>query len=207
MYSKVINIAHELILQRGIRSITMNEIAAEAGMSKRTLYEIFSNKEDLLEKLLEVLYEEHRNTINTIIEGTQSCIIGLLNVLKHKLEEHKHKHEPGKEFFFSDLKKIYPKVAEKHTKYRDSYLVFMAKHLEKGVEQQTVRSDLNLKLASVLLIAQIEGLDNIKIIKQFNIAEIFTTIIVSFCRGISTNKGLVEIDRFINENQVFFEKI
>ncbi|MDR3227547.1 MAG: TetR/AcrR family transcriptional regulator [Prevotellaceae bacterium] len=207
MYDKIINIAHELILQRGIRSVTMDEIAAEAGISKRTLYETFANKEDLLEKLLEYMWNEHRNVVKDIIEKTPSCLIGILDILKYVTEEHKHKFESqSKESFFYDLKKFYPKVAEKSKAQRDIYFLFMAKHLEKGVEQQTVRSDLNLNLVSTLLIAQIEGLHSIKAIQQFHPQEIFTTLILSFCRGISTKNGLAEIEQFVSENKIFSQK-
>lgn len=207
MYDKIINIAHEFVLQRGIRSVTMDEIAAEAGISKRTLYEMFANKEDLLEKLLEHIWTEHRNIVRDIIEKTPSCLIGILNILKYVTEEHKHQMESKyKESFNYDLKKFYPKVAEKSKEYRDKYFLFMAKHLEKGVEQQTVRNDLNLNLVSTLLIAQIEGLNTIKAIQQFHPQEIFTTLILSFCRGISTKNGLAEIEQFVSENKIFSQK-
>ena len=206
MYNKIINTARELIMQRGIRSVTMDEIAAEAGISKRTLYETFVNKEDLLAKLLEFLWVEHNNAINNIIANTPSCIIGILNVLKYSMEAHNHKFEPKKEYFFSDLKKVYPKVAEKGRKYRDGYLFFLTKHLEKGIEQKTVRGDLKLELISTLLIAQVEGLNNISLIHKFHPQEVFSTLFLSFCRGISTEKGLKEIEQFVSENQVFAQK-
>ena len=204
MYNKIINIARELFLLRGIRSVTMDEIAAEVGISKRTLYEKFANKEYLLEKLLEHIWTEHRNVVKQIIEMTPSCLIGILNILKHVTEEHKHESTiKSKECFFIDLQKFYPKVAEKNKEYLDMYLSFMATHLEKGVEQKTVRNDLNLSLVSTLLVAQIEGLHGIKAIKQFHPHEIFTTLIISFCRGISTEKGLKEIENFVIENKAY----
>lgn len=206
MYNKIINIACELIMQRGIRSVTMDEIAAEAGISKRTLYETFVNKEDLLEKLLEYLWNVHNHAVKNIIDNTPSCIVGILNVLKHSMEEHQRKYEPKKEYFFSDLKKIYPNVAEKSKKYREGYLRFIVEHLEKGVEQKTVRNDLNLELTSTLLIAQIEGLNSIGSIRQFHPMEIFSTLFLSFCRGISTEKGLTEIEQFVKENQIFTQR-
>ncbi|MDR2651987.1 MAG: TetR/AcrR family transcriptional regulator [Prevotellaceae bacterium] len=204
MHDKIINIARELFLQRGIRSVTMDEIASEAGISKRTLYETFANKEDLLEKLLENIWAEHRYIVRQIIETTQSCLIGILNIMKYVTEEHKNDlTSKAKECFFMDLKKFYPKVAEKNKEYLDLYMSFMAEHLEKGVEQQTVRNDLNLRLVSTLLIAQVEGLHIIKDIKQFHPREIFTTLIISFCRGISTEKGLKEIEDFVSENKAY----
>ena len=193
-------------MQRGIRSVTMDEIAAEAGISKRTLYEMFVNKEELLENLLEFLWTEHSSIVKNIIENTPSCIIGILTVLKQKLGEHQHKYEPKQEHFFSDLKKIYPNVAEKSKQYSEKYLHFMAKHLETGVKQKTVRNDVNLELASTLLIAQLEGLNSIKSIRQFHPTEIFSTLVLSFCRGISTEKGLMEIEEFVKENQIFSQK-
>lgn len=206
MYDKIIKIACELIMQYGIRSVTMDEIAAEAGISKRTLYEMFVSKEDLLEKLLEFLWTEHSHAVKNIIENTPSCIIGILNVLIYSLKAHQNKYEPKREYFFNDLKKIYPNVAEKSKQYNEGYLTFMAKHLEKGVKQKTVRNDLNLELASTLLIAQIEGLNSIKSIRQFHPNEIFSTLFLSFCRGISTEKGLMEIEQFVKENQMFLHQ-
>jgi AcrR family transcriptional regulator len=204
MYDKIINIARELFLLRGIRSVTMDEIAAEAGISKRTLYETFANKEDLLEKLLEYMWNEHRRVVMHIFDTTQSCLLGILNVLKHVTETHRNDlTAKSTECFFIDLQKYYPKVAEKSRMNKALYLSFMSKHLEKGVEQQTVRNDLNLHLVSTLLIAQVEGLNIIKEIKQFHPREIFTTLVISFCRGISTAKGLKEIEDFVAENKAY----
>ncbi|MDR0420705.1 MAG: TetR/AcrR family transcriptional regulator [Prevotellaceae bacterium] len=204
MYNKIITIAGDMFLQRGIRSVTMDEIAAEAGISKRTLYEMFANKEDLLEKLLEKKWSEHHSIVKRIIDTTPSCIIGILNTLKYVAEETKNEtFSKARECFLIDLKKFYPKATEKNNKYRDIYFTFMAGHLKKGVEQQTVRNDLNLDLISTLLLAQIEGLDSIKSIRQFHPREIFTTIIISFCRGISTEKGLKEIESFVSENKAY----
>jgi AcrR family transcriptional regulator len=182
----------------------MDEIAAEAGISKRTLYEMFANKEDLLEKLLESMWFKHRNVVKQITDTTPSCIIGILNILKYVAEETKNEiSTKANECFSIDLKKFYPKVAEKHKEYTEKYLSFMAKHLEKGVEQQTVRNDLNLDLVSALFFAQIEGLDGMKTLQQFHPREIFKTIIISFCRGISTEKGLKEIENFVLENNAY----
>ncbi|MDR1984512.1 MAG: TetR/AcrR family transcriptional regulator [Prevotellaceae bacterium] len=205
MYDKIIDIARELFLQRGIRSVTMDEIATEAGISKRTLYEMFANKEDLLSKLTEYIWDEHRDIVKNIIDATPSCLIGILNILKYATEENKHKIEAkSKECFFIDLKKFYPKIVEKNKERRDLYFSFMAQHLKKGVEQQTVRNDLNLDLVSTLFIAQIEGINNIiKSIQQFDSQEIFTTLILSFCRGISTEKGMKEIEDFVIQNKIY----
>jgi AcrR family transcriptional regulator len=182
----------------------MDEIAAEAGISKRTLYEMFANKEDLLEKLLEGMWIKHRDIAKQIIDTTPSCIIGILNILKYVAEETKNEISVKANASFSiDLKKFYPKVAAKHREYTEMYLSFMVQHLEKGVEQQTVRNDLNLDLVSTLFFAQIEGLDGMKTLQQFHPREIFKTIIISFCRGISTEKGLREIENFVLENNAY----
>jgi AcrR family transcriptional regulator len=182
----------------------MDEIAAEAGISKRTLYETFANKEELLEKLLENMWAEHLDIVRQIISATTSCLVGILSVLKYVTEQHgTEMAAKSTECFFTDLQKFYPNVAKKSRENKDSYLSVMSKYLEKGVEQQTVRNDLNLHLVSTLLIAQVEGLNIIKEIKQFHPREVFTTLIVSFCRGISTERGLKEIEDFISENKAY----
>ncbi|MDR2291903.1 MAG: TetR/AcrR family transcriptional regulator [Prevotellaceae bacterium] len=204
MNDKIIKIACDLFLRYGIRSVTMDEIAAEAGISKRTLYEKFSNKEDLLEKLLENIWVEHRSSINQIIMATPSCLISILNIMKYVTKDFKDEQIiKSREGFFNDLNKFYPNVAKKNKDCLELLRSFMAEHLKKGVEQQTVRKNLNLDLISTLLIVQIEGLDNIKAMQQFHPREIFTTAIISFCRGISTENGLKEIEDFLTENEVY----
>jgi AcrR family transcriptional regulator len=181
----------------------MDEIAAEAGISKRTLYEKFSNKEDLLEKLLENIWIEHRKVISQIITATPSCLIAILNIMKYVTEDFKNESIiKSRERFFNDLKKFYPNVAKKNKDCLELLRSFMIEHLKKGIEQQTVRENLNLNLVSTLLIVQIEGLDNIKAMQQFHPRDVFTTAIISFCRGISTEKGLKEIEDFVIENEV-----
>jgi AcrR family transcriptional regulator len=198
---KIINTACELFMQRGMRSVTMDEIAAHVGISKRTLYETFANKDDLLEKSLDYIRKKHQDEIRRILRKTPSCISAILNILKYETEQHNAKSRPN-DIFYSDLKKCQPNLIEMHNEYRRLYMSFIAAHLEKGVEQGTVRKNLNLNLVATLLIAQIEGLHSMPSIREYHPIEIFTTMVLSFCRGISTESGLNEIEEFVKENNL-----
>ena len=201
MQDRIINTACELFMERGIRSVTMDEIAAHLGISKRTLYEMFANKDELLEKSIDYMRQEWHNKMEQIIKETPSCIFGLLNVLKYSTEQHNMNKTP-KDIFYSDLRKCRPDLIKRHNEHRHSHILLMAKHLEKGIKQGTVRKNLNLSLASTLLMAQVEGLESVKTMREYSHVEIFTTLVLSFCRGISTEKGLKEIEDFERENNL-----
>lgn len=178
----------------GIKCITMDDIAASLGISKRTLYEVFANKEMLLEECILKEREETNQYIRTIL-GTSAHVLEV--VLKLYLRSIEKFHATHKSFF-EDIKK-YPKAYEllKNDKNRDSDEALS--FFREGVKQGIFRDDINFSIVNLLVHEQIDLLINSNICEKYSFLEVYESIMFTYLRGISTEKGARELENFIRE--------
>ena len=152
---RIIESAMQAFKTHGIKCITMDDIAASLGISKRTLYEVFANKEMLLEECILKEREETNQYIRTIL-GTSAHVLEV--VLKLYLRSIEKFHATHKSFF-EDIKK-YPKAYEllKNDKNHDSDEVLS--FFREGVKQGIFRDDINFAIVNLLVHEQIDLLIN-----------------------------------------------
>ena len=81
MKEKIINKAKEMFLRLGFKSITMDDIACEMCISKKTIYKYFSNKDILIEESIQAVHKEIRATLNKIAEENFNAIEEKFEVL------------------------------------------------------------------------------------------------------------------------------
>ena len=74
MKDKIINKAKEMFLKLGFKSITMDDIACEMCISKKTIYKYFSNKDILIEESIDLLHKEVKETMDAIISKNYNAI-------------------------------------------------------------------------------------------------------------------------------------
>lgn len=191
---RIIQTAVEAFSTHGIKSITMDDIAASLGISKRTLYEVFSDKESLLE---ECILTEQRSTdvlIKQILDTSSNVLEVILRCYQWTIEKF---HATNKKFF-EDIKK-YPKAYElvkrNHNRSSDDTVNFF----KEGVKQGLFRSDVNFAIVNLLVRGQIDLLINSNICDEYSFLEVYESIMFTFLRGISTEKGSRELDNFIYE--------
>jgi AcrR family transcriptional regulator len=191
---RIIQTAVEAFSTHGIKSITMDDIAASLGISKRTLYEVFSDKESLLE---ECILTEQRSTdvlIKQILDTSSNVLEVILRCYQWTIEKF---HATNKKFF-EDIKK-YPKAYElvkrNHNRSSDDTVNFF----KEGVKQGLFRSDVNFAIVNLLVRGQIDLLINSNICDDYSFLEVYESIMFTFLRGISTEKGSRELDNFIYE--------
>lgn len=186
--------AIESFTTHGIKCITMDDIAASLGISKRTLYEVFADKESLL---LECVLKEQREMTEFLAEvhARATNVLEVILVCYQRSIETFHRTNKR---FFEDIKK-YPNVYEVMRKYRerdsDSSVAFFIM----GVEQGIFRSDVNFAIVNLLAREQIDLLMNTEICKEYSFLEVYESIMFTYIRGISTEKGAQVLETFIQE--------
>ena len=191
---EVIKVAGEMFRQNGIKPITMDDIAAQLSMSKRTLYEMFRDKEALLR---ECILRRHR-TMDDFIRGLFDSSYNVLEILLSchlKAVEGLRSTNPR---FFEDIKK-YPDLAGlmRQTRSDESDGAFVYFHM--GVEQGLFRDDVNFEIMTWLFYEQINILVNSDMAKKYSFIEVYEVIMLSYIRGLCTDKGLKLLDDYIRE--------
>lgn len=191
---RIVETAMQAFKAHGIKSITMDDIALSLGISKRTLYEVFANKEMLLEACILKDRDDMDAFVREMLETSDHVLDVLLKLYLRSIERFHSTHKS----FFEDLKK-YPKVYElfKNDKHHDSAETIS--FFEEGVKQGIFRADINFAIVNLLVYEQIELLLNSNICEKYSFLEVYESIMFTYLRGISTEKGAHELEKFICE--------
>ena len=191
---RIILAAVELFTTNGIKSITMDEIAASLGISKRTLYEVFPDKETLLEECILKSQKDGDIFVKGVIETSSNVLEVLLRCYQWSIERF---HATNKKFF-EDIKK-YPKVYAMMKDRSESDSEKTMSFFKSGVEQGIFRSDVNFEIVNLLVREQFDVLLNTDICNEYPFIEVYESIMFTYIRGISTEKGAKVLEEFISE--------
>ena len=197
---RIILAAVELFTTNGIKSITMDEIAASLGISKRTLYEVFPDKETLLEECILKSQKDGDIFVKGVIETSSNVLEVLLRCYQWSIERF---HATNKKFF-EDIKK-YLKAYQLMKNNRNRSSEDTVNFFKEGVKQGIFRDDVNFAIINLLVRDQLDLLMNSDICNEYSFLEVYESIMFTFLRGISTEKGARVLEDFICEyrkNQV-----
>ena len=191
---RILVTATEAFASKGIKSITMDDIAAALGISKRTLYEVFSDKESLLKECILKAQSDREAYLQEVYEQSHNVLEVILAVFQKSIEVF---HQTNKRFF-EDIKK-YPKVYNMMKERSESDSEKTMSFFMLGVEQGIFRSDVNFAIVNLLVREQFDVLLNTDVCNEYSFIEVYESIMFTYIRGISTEKGAKVLEDFISE--------
>lgn len=197
--SKIIGKAAALFVESGIKGITMDELAEHLGMSKRTIYEHFADKKELVKECVIFIDNKKDELAKDAVKHSKNVIETLLTL---HLDNLKMMGSVNRKFA-DDIKKFYPELHNYFQEKRESSVYSTISFLQKGVEEGVVRDDQNVEIYANLLHEEMYLLfDNRSIhLSEFSVKEVYSVMFLCFLRGIATNKGLAVIDDFLMKNK------
>lgn len=190
---RIISGAAELFRQFGIRAVTMDMIANHLGVSKRTIYERFIDKDTLLYAVLDSMIMKQRERIEGILESTPDVVSAVFTIIRMG-RDHAATMNP---LINSDLKKYHSQVLRRlkekcgHPDHEAGVRI-----LETGIRQGIFRETVNTEILSRAFrgVAAMAGDEELFPSEMFERNDIMKNVMVSFMRGISTRKGVALID-------------
>lgn len=192
--TKILDAAMFEFRKIGIKGVKMDDIAGKLSISKRTLYEIYSNKEELLYEGIRHREEEADRYIDEFQQAGHTVMEVIIEYFRMQVEYYS-KINP---LFFSELHK-YPKLIgylhEVHEKRHEESIAF----LYQGVEEGFFLSGINFSITSRLTLAGTRFIMSSYMYREFSIKEIFYNSVFLFIRGYCTPKGLEVLDRFLTD--------
>lgn len=188
----IIEEASKLFHKEGIRNVTMDTIAHKLVMSKRTLYQIFSDKEELLLACVMQHEEEERAKAEHYFSKNSNVLDFLLNLFITRLTELDN-IEPQ---FFHDLE-LYPSVVAHIKEHKRSLEAASVEFLNRGKEQGMFRPEVNFNVVMRLLSDGLESMLSNLMACHYSQRELFCNTVVLIIRGCSTIKGIEMIDAFL----------
>lgn len=195
---RILEKSHELFNKYGVRSVSMDDIAAQLGMSKKTLYQHFTDKEELVD----------------------SCFSGVLNTHRHRcLADQKTSENPIHEMFLAldmmqemfaemnpavlfDLQKYHPGAFRKFHEFKYNFLYnVISSNLKRGIEEELYRPEIDVDIITRLRIESVMLAFNAELFptNRTHLIYIEQQIFEHFLFGVATTKGLKLIQKYKNQ--------
>lgn len=198
MESEILLKATEMFLAQGYKTVTMDDIASELSISKKTIYQFYSSKPELIEKSLGYLNQKFIEKLEQTLANNHNAI-----------EEIVFSHQNIEKIFAIDtsaslyqLNKYYPKVCEKQKAFhRKKYLHIIQRNLEKGVKEGVYRSSIDIEYVSRFHLASVCAIDDIEYfpLEKFDHQELHDQHLEYHIRSIATEKGLQQFENLIKD--------
>ncbi len=197
----ILKTALEQFSKHGIKKVKMDDIASTLSISKRTIYELFSDKEQLLFETLKLHNEIIHNEGKQIVRNAAHTLEIILKLYDKYVDIISSINKE----FFTDLKK-YPEICKKKRHNEEQNDKRFLAWIEEGRKQGWFREDANLEIFSYILRQNLETIFTAKMdsdknsLSKFPPRELGRTLIIFYLRGISTPKGEEIIEAYLKEN-------
>lgn len=182
-----------MYLRYGIKSVTMDDVSRELGVSKKTLYQYFTDKQQLVEGVIHHEFDRAQKMVQEIIELGYDAIHEMYQLHCFLAELSKH-HSHVAEY---DLKKYYPSVFHGLMSVkRDLVYKLWKTNIEKGKEEGFYRSEVNTEIIAKTNLLRFESSMDTCIFsdEEMESQVFFNEMLIYHIRGIATPKG---IDRLV----------
>ena len=195
---RIIAHAATLFAKNGCKSITMDDIANSMGISKRTIYENFSDKEALLDACLHYFFEHREFDVNQILQSTDNIIEAIFNLLENtskvffKLQFN----------FLNDIQKYYPETYLNKVKvFQKQYIENTDRLLQKGISDGIVRKDVNTAIMAAFISETSVLILHRDVFADYGFDKRYAMQACMSCitRGMFTEKGVRILDEHIDD--------
>ena len=200
MKEKILKKAIDLFINFGFKSVTMDDIASEMHISKKTIYTHFANKTKLVEVVTFEALDHIHQGIDSIKEISTNPIEELYQIKMFVMNYLKNE-KVSPQF---QLKKYYPKIYDLlNIKQFEKMNSCVIDSLKKGVETGLFRAEINLDFISRIYFSGTNGIRDINVFPDnlFDKHYIFESYLEYHLRAIVTNKGLNLLNDYLNSNQ------
>lgn len=190
----------ELFLKYGLRSTSMDDICSHLKISKKTLYQFFSNKDDVVEQVLFHRRNNYRIQKNRA-EFRQHNAINTMLLLRDHIVSSLNSQMPANLF---DLKKYHPDVYERINEL-DQVLIhdLMTEIIEKGIAEGYFRKDIDKDIQVYLFVKQMAFLGELEMVREvkYPLDTIVTTIVENVIRSFANPKGLEKLEKLLEKDK------
>ena len=187
----IIKTAGEMFFRLGIRSVSIDDICRELGMSKKTFYVYFESKDALIEQMLQANLDYMAGKMEELVVLKDFRQLVKVFIKRQEAEKNDVRRVPQLVY---DLKKYYPRqFADFQTKCFETQKKYIMQYLEQGVAQGLVRANLNIELTAVLF-AKIhsDAIRDFEVIEahNHNMHQLAHTAMDVFVRGVLSEEGM-----------------
>ncbi|WP_299223102.1 TetR/AcrR family transcriptional regulator [uncultured Aquimarina sp.] len=198
MKEKIIEKANDMFLNFGFKSVTMDDLASEMGISKKTIYAHFQNKTKLVEATTDHLFCTISDGIDAILEESKEPIEELY-AIKAFVMYHLKDEKTSPQY---QLQKYYPKIHNNlKVKQFEAMQECVIENLERGIKKGVFRDNIDIEIISRLYFMGMVGIKDQEMFPRqiFPVSKLMADYLEYHVRGIATEKGLEILNKLIKE--------
>jgi len=187
--------AHDLVMQYGIRSVSMDDIAANLGMSKKTIYQYFKDKDELVEAVVEEVISTNQCACKADIDRSENAVHEIFLVMEMMAEMFKTMNP----FILHDMQKYHPSAFSKFKKHKNEFLYNVCtQNLLRGVKEELYREELAVdilcryRVETMFIPFSPEFQQSLK----HSLGKIEEEILMHFLFGLVSQKGYKQIIKY-----------
>ena len=191
---RILQHAQTLFMRNGIKSVSMDDIAADMAMSKKTLYKWFENKDQIVMGVINQHLNSAQRECTSVIQSAESAIDELFRMMEWMKQEFTNVHPS----IFYDLQKFHAEAWQLWLGHKHEFILTqIIDNLRRGIAEGLFRADLDVDVLARLRLAQIELQFDASLYppRQFGAERVSVAFIEHFMLGIATLKG----HRLINQ--------
>lgn len=194
---KILEHSLQLFEQYGVKAVTMDQVSAACGISKKTLYKYVSNKEDLMLQTFQRVELMIKAQMEQFVELDQNNAIDKLFALEQFAKSHLRE---GLHSLIVQLDQYYPAVAHEMKVRRENIMfTFTKKNLREGIREGLYRQDLHVDHITLLYYGHVLATHDNFVSASFDTDELRKTSLLYHIRGIASPKGLEYLNTLIND--------
>jgi TetR/AcrR family transcriptional regulator, cholesterol catabolism regulator len=191
---RIIQEAANLFKTYGIKAVTMDLLASHLGISKRTIYEVFADKEEMLVSVFQWMREKQKDLVSRILKESENAIYAIFRLLERN-RDHFQDMSPA---FQADMKKYQYIFLLKKTEnsempdYRNNMQVIV-----RGIREKLFRKDINPDIVNRCLDSLGRSIMDFELypFEEFSRREVVKNVFINYMKGISTKEGIELINK------------
>lgn len=191
--------ADELYRRYGVKSVTMDEIALQLGVSKKTIYQSFSDKNELVDEVVVNMLEANKNTCKQSIQQSENAIHEVL-LMMEAMQDMMVSLSPT---FIFDIQRGHPLSFKKFDDYKSEFVFkILQSNIERGKKEGLYRPELNTQIITKFRLNTIMLIYNEEVFprNEYNALELQNEMSLYYLYGMVTLKGYNLITKYQKES-------
>jgi len=180
--------ADEMFMRYGIRSVSMDDIAAQLAVSKKTLYQYFDDKDKLVDAVVDTELKKGQCDCQVCLQQSKDAIHELFLTMEQIAEQFRNMNP----MVLFDLEKFHPASFQKFLKHKNEFLLdVIRKNIERGIAEELFRPEINVDVMSRYRLESMMIAFNMAVFppRKYNLAEVTQEIIEHYLYGLATLRG------------------
>lgn len=193
--------AHNLVMKYSIRSVSMDDIATSVGMSKKTLYQYYKDKDELVGAVISSVIEDNRCKCDIHVETADNAVHEIFLAIEMMVEMFKSMNPA----ILYEMQKYHPEAYKHFQQHKMQYMYsHIYENLVRGIKEELYREDIN---PQILAKYRIESMfipfqpEFQRSLDKYTLQEIEEQIIINFLFGLVTPKGYKVAMKYIDQRE------